>query len=101
MSEAAGVVLEAIREADVPARIGAETFCVLLTGDARGAENLVLSRLVEAIAVHDARSDTPGGLSVSVGTALYDPEQGGTLGSILEAAGRGLDARHAAGAPAD
>ncbi len=101
VSEAAGVVLEAIREADVPARIGAETFCVLLTGDARGAENLVLSRLVEAIAVHDARSETPGGLSVSVGTALYDPEQGGTLGSILEAAGRGLDSRHAAGAPAD
>src|SRR6266550_4298379 len=50
--EAVGVLLDAVRDADVPARIAPDTICVLLTGDAEGAESLVLSRLVEAMAVH-------------------------------------------------
>ena len=40
--EAANVLLEAVRDADVPARITEDTFAVLLTGDAVGAETLVL-----------------------------------------------------------
>jgi diguanylate cyclase (GGDEF)-like protein len=101
VGEAAGVLLEAVRDADVAARVGPATFCVLLTGEAKGAESLVLSRLVEAIAAHDARGDSPRDLSVSVGTALYDPKQGGTLESIMAAAERGLEARRHADAPAD
>jgi diguanylate cyclase (GGDEF)-like protein len=101
VGEVAGVLLEAVRDADVAARVGPSTFCVLLTGGARGAESLVLSRLVEAIAVHDARGDPHHDLSVSVGTALYDPEQGGTLESILAAAERGLETRRRANTPAD
>jgi diguanylate cyclase (GGDEF)-like protein len=101
IGEVAGVLLEAVRDADVAARVGPGTFCVLLTGGARGAEGLVLSRLVEAIAVHDARGESHGALSVSVGTALYDPEQGGTLESILAAAERGLETRRPANTPAD
>ena len=34
----------------------------------------VLSRLVEAIAVHNAKQDPPQPLSLSVGSAIYDPE---------------------------
>jgi diguanylate cyclase (GGDEF)-like protein len=88
--DAASVVLEAIRGADVPARIAPDTFCVLLTGEAHGAETLVLSRLVEAIAVHDARADEPRPLSLSVGSALYDPAHASTLEQILTAADRHL-----------
>jgi len=84
--DAAAVVLEAIRDADVPARIAPDTFCILLTGEAHGAETLVLSRLVEAIAVHDARADQPRRLSLSVGSALYDPARASTLEQILTAA---------------
>lgn len=91
--DAAGVVLEAIRDADVPARISPDTFCVLLTGEAHGAETLVLSRLVEAIAVHDARGHEPRPLSLSVGSALYDPAKASTLEEILTAADRGLTAQ--------
>jgi diguanylate cyclase (GGDEF)-like protein len=91
--DAAAVVLEAIRGADVPARIAPDTFCVLLTGEAHGAETLVLSRLVEAIAVHDARADEPRPLSLSVGSALYDPEHATTLEQILTAADRHLTAQ--------
>ena len=90
--DAAEVLLEAVRDSDVPARIAADTFCVLLTGDAAGAETLVLSRLVEAIAVHDAQRETPRQLSLAVGSALYDPEHPDTLESILQTAGRRLTA---------
>jgi diguanylate cyclase (GGDEF)-like protein len=88
--DAAEVILDAVRDADLPARIAPDTICVLLTGDADGAESLVLSRLVEAIATHDARRDDPRALSLGVGTARYEPGSGTTLAEILESAVRGL-----------
>jgi diguanylate cyclase (GGDEF)-like protein len=91
--DAASLVLEAVRDADAPARISEDTFCVLLTGEARGAEALVLSRLVEAIAVNDARLDQPRHLSLSVGSALYDPDQPSTLEQIFSTADRRLAAQ--------
>jgi diguanylate cyclase (GGDEF)-like protein len=90
--QAAGVVLDAVRDADLPARITDDTFSVLLTGDAAGAESLVLSRLVEAIALHNAGQDPPMPLSLSVGSALYEPEAPSSLSQILETAGRRLRA---------
>jgi diguanylate cyclase (GGDEF)-like protein len=97
VAESAQVILEAVRASDVPARIAPDTFCVLLTGDAGGAEGLVLSRLVEAIAVHDAARPEPRSLALAVGTALYEGGSGGSLEAILEAA----DRRLAAQAPSD
>ncbi|HET6714556.1 MAG TPA: diguanylate cyclase [Actinomycetota bacterium] len=91
--QAAEVLLEAVRDADLPARITDDTFTVLLTGNALGAETLVLSRLVEAIAVHNAAQDPPHPLSLSVGSALYDPASPNTLSEILETAGRRLHDR--------
>ena len=88
--DAASVILEAVRDADLPARIAPDTICVLLTGEADGAESLVLSRLVEAIATHDARRDDPRALALGVGTARYEPGSGATLAEILESAVRGL-----------
>ncbi|MGE5225632.1 MAG: GGDEF domain-containing protein [Planctomycetaceae bacterium] len=91
--DAAAVVLEAVRDADVPARIAPDTIAVLLTGDAEGAETTVLSRLVEAMAVHDAARERPRALALSVGTARYEPGSGADLGSILAGAARGLARR--------
>lgn len=91
--DASGVVLDAVRDADVPARISPDTVCVLLTGDAGGAETLVLSRLVEAIAVHDAGRERSRSLALSVGTARYEPGSGTGLAEILEGAARGLASR--------
>ena len=95
--EAAEVLLEAVRASDVPARISPDTFAVLLTGDAVGAETLVLSRLVEAIAVHDAARGEGPTLSLAVGSALYDPDEPATLAQILETAGRRLREQPATG----
>lgn len=88
--DATEVLLSAIREADLPARIAEDTFCLLLAGDAEGAEVSVLSRLVEAIAVHDARSAHPTPLALSVGSAIYDPDRPVSLEDLLEAAEAGL-----------
>jgi diguanylate cyclase (GGDEF)-like protein len=84
--DAAEVLLGAIREADLPARIAPDTFCVLLSGEAKGAEVNVLSRLVEAIAVHDARKPQPVPLALSVGSAIYDPEHPVGLERLLQTA---------------
>lgn len=88
--DAASVVLDAVRDADVPARVATDTLCVLLTGEAAGAETLVLSRLVEAIAVHDAARERSRSLALSVGTARYEPGSRSGLAEILEGAARGL-----------
>jgi diguanylate cyclase (GGDEF)-like protein len=88
--DAAAVVLDTVRDSDVPGRIAADTFCILLTGDAEAAQTSVLSRLVEAIALQDEGRDPPGSLKVSVGTARYEPGSGVHLAELLEAAVRGL-----------
>ena len=88
--DVAAIVVDSVRDADVPSRIGPDTFCILLTGDARGAETAVLSRLVEAMAIHDARRDPPRSLKLSVGTARYEPGTGVHLAELLEASVRGL-----------
>jgi two-component system, cell cycle response regulator len=89
-AEAAEILISAIRDADLPARIAEDTFCVLLTGDAKGAEVTVLSRLVEAIAVHEASSADPQPLAMSVGSAIYDPADPASLEDLLAAAEAGL-----------
>jgi diguanylate cyclase (GGDEF)-like protein len=88
--DAAEVILRAVRDSDIPARIAPDTICVLLTGDAEGAESIVLSRLVEAIATHDAKRPDPRALSLGVGTARYEPGSGTQLVEILSSAVRGL-----------
>jgi diguanylate cyclase (GGDEF)-like protein len=84
--EAGEVLVSALREADLPARVAPDTFCVLLSGEARGAEVTVLSRLVEAIALHDAAQPEPRPLALSVGSALYDPAQPVGLEQLLQTA---------------
>jgi diguanylate cyclase (GGDEF)-like protein len=88
--EASDVLISAIRDADLPARIAEDTFCVLLAGDAKGAEVTVLSRLVEAIAVHDAKSTHPRPISLSIGSAIYDPSDPVGLEDLLDAAEAGM-----------
>ncbi|MGH2679215.1 MAG: diguanylate cyclase [Actinomycetota bacterium] len=89
-AEAAEVLLGAIRDADLPARIAEDTFCVLLSGDAAGSEVAVLSRLVEAIAVHDAERTRPEPLALSVGSAIFDPAHPVALADLLEVAEAGM-----------
>jgi diguanylate cyclase (GGDEF)-like protein len=88
IADAAEVVRMAVRGSDVIARVGAGVFCVLLTGDAAGADAAVLSRVVEGVATSNAKSGLPGQLSVSVGTATYDPEHPVTVDALIAEADR-------------
>lgn len=90
--EMAEVLRRAVRDADVPAHVAEDTFCVLLTGNARGAEAAVLSRLIEAIAVANARADRTTSLSLDVGSSLYDPEHPLPLEDMLTEASRRMSA---------
>jgi len=90
LADTAAVLRAAIRESDVPARIGTDAFCVLLTGNATGAETLVLTRLVEAVATHNARSGRAN-LALSVGTATYDPERPVPLEELIRRAQERMD----------
>jgi len=92
VAETAAVLHEAVRASDVIARVGAGAFCVLLTGDATGAEALVLSRLVEAVAASNARSGRTAQLSLSVGTAAYDPDNPVPLTDLIAEADRQMRA---------
>lgn len=84
--EAAEVLREAVREADVIARLGPDTFGVLLAGNAAGAEAIVLSRIVEAVATRNARVGRTGRLALSLGSAEYDPRHPSTLAALIRAA---------------
>lgn len=89
LAETAEVLRAAVRDCDILARRGGGRFCVLLTGDAVGAEALVLSRLVDAVAVSNARAGRTGELSLSIGAATYDPEHPVGLEQLLATAERG------------
>ncbi len=92
IAETADVLRQVVRDSDVLARVGMDAFCVLLTGNAVGAEALVLSRLVEAVATRNVRSGQPPALSLSVGAALYEPGSSVGLAELMSEADRRLRA---------
>ncbi len=93
LADTAEVLREATRDSDVLARVGTDSFCVLLTGRGKGAEVLVLSRLVEAVASRNAKAGRPYPLSLSVGAAEYDPQRPSDLAGLMEEADRRLRVR--------
>lgn len=88
IADTAELLRGAVRGSDVIARVGAGVFCILLTGDAAGADAAVLSRLVERVAAVNAGGSRQ--LSLSVGTATYDPERPVALDELIARADRRL-----------
>ena len=88
VADAATVVSSAVRVSDVVARVGSDSLCVLLAGAAAGTEPIVLGRIVEAVASHNATADRETGPSLSVGAATYDPEHPVALKQLIAEAGR-------------
>jgi diguanylate cyclase (GGDEF)-like protein len=95
--EVSEAIVDVTREADVPAHVSLGTFCVLLTGNAAGAEEMVLGRLVESIARGNARSESPLPLSLSVGVARYDSADPVGLDELLQRARSSMRAAEFAG----
>ena len=88
VADAATVISSAVRVTDVVARVGSDAFRVLLAGAATGTEPIVLERIVEAVAAHNAKAGRDTGPSVSVGAVSYDPEHPIALESLIAEADR-------------
>ena len=103
VADAATVISSAVRVSDVAARVDSGAFCVLLPGAEPGSEAIVLERIIEAVASHNADTGREAGPSLSIGAASYDPEHPVPLEGLIAAADRGTrrpsDASGSSGAP--
>jgi diguanylate cyclase (GGDEF)-like protein len=88
VADAATVISSAVRVSDVVARMGTDEFCVLLAGAVPGSEPIVLERIVEAVAAHNANAGRETGPSLSVGATSYDPEHPVALRELIAEAER-------------
>ncbi len=70
---AANILKQTFRESDIIARIGGDEFAVLAAVNASETSEIVLSRLTEHIRSHNALPDQQYEISMSIGTAIYDP----------------------------
>ena len=88
VADAATVISSAVRISDVAARVDSGAFCVLLPGAEPGSEPIVLERIIEAVAFHNAGTGHETGPSLSIGAALYDPGHPVPLEELIAAADR-------------
>ena len=98
VADAATVISSAVRVSDVAARVDSGAFCVLLPGAEPGSEPIVLERIIEAVASHNARTGHETGPSLSIGAASYDPGHPVPLEELIAAADRRMR-RPSGGAP--
>lgn len=89
LTETAHVLQEVFRESDIIARLGGDEFAVLMTENAgTGGKRVIMQRLRESIAEHNARTDRRYVLSISAGIIRYDPANPCTLDVLLSRADR-------------
>jgi diguanylate cyclase (GGDEF)-like protein len=88
VADAATVISSAVRVTDVVARVASDAFRVLLAGASTGTEPIILERIVEAVAAHNAKAGRDAGPSISVGAASYDPEHPIALEGLIAEADR-------------
>jgi len=85
--DTANLLTATFRESDVLARVGGDEFCVLLTSDASDAW-LAVRRLLVAIDEHHehAAEARPFRLSLSIGSATFEPAQARTIEQLMQQA---------------
>ena len=77
-----------LREADLVARLGGDEFAVLATEISRTDGDTITGRVEAAVRTANQAPRREFVLSVSVGTALFDPERPQTLDELIGAADR-------------
>ena len=83
LTEIAQVFQETFRASDIVARIGGDEFVVLAIDACENSAEALASRLQRNLEVHNAREDRAYELSLSVGTAYYDPESPCSVDELL------------------
>ena len=86
--EAADILRESYRDSDIIARVGGDEFAVLMAERDDISRDVLTSRLKENLDMHQSRQSRTYELSISVGTALYDPENPSSLDELMISADR-------------
>jgi diguanylate cyclase (GGDEF)-like protein/PAS domain S-box-containing protein len=82
----ANILRQTFRESDIIARIGGDEFAVLAIDVTEMNPEILSSRLQQNIDSHTAKEDHPYKLSMSWGTAVYDPEVPVSLDELMSEA---------------
>lgn len=82
LTTAAIILKETFRESDILARMGGDEFAILAVDSAENPE-IVICRLAVQIGLHNAFPDRRYELSMSIGTAFYDPQAPCSLDDLI------------------
>jgi len=83
LMDVAAILKETFRSSDIIARLGGDEFAVLQMKNSENNIFVTSDRLQEAIARHNAGTDKPYTLSISMGTTIYYPEQPKALEQLM------------------
>jgi diguanylate cyclase (GGDEF)-like protein/PAS domain S-box-containing protein len=81
--EVASVLKETFRKSDIIGRLGGDEFAVLAIDATRETENVLTSRLQDALAAANQRKPRKYTLSLSTGVARYDPDKPSSLDELI------------------
>jgi diguanylate cyclase (GGDEF)-like protein len=87
--DAAAILRSTFREDDVIGRLGGDEFCVLLTDDKQQTDSPI-TRLEAMADIHNMQSGRPFKVSMSVGTALFDPDNPRPIEDLIEEADKSM-----------
>ena len=84
--DTANILKETFRDSDIIARIGGDEFVVMLIETTGGNLEIVINRLQKAVEMDNAKSKREYKLSISIGTAYFDPLSPCTIDELLSQA---------------
>lgn len=88
--DTANILKENFRDSDIVARIGGDEFVVMPIGTSGDSIEAVIGRLQEAVEKDNANSSREYELSLSTGTAFYDPCSSCTIDELLHRADKSM-----------
>lgn len=86
LKDAADVLKESCRKSDIVARMGGDEFAVIAVDALKNSESIVVGRILKNIALKNSKTGKKYQLSLSVGTAYYDPVTPCPLDELFEGA---------------